>query len=238
MTYIIVFRNGKIKKLWDIRDKKPRHVKKSLDIKEPNRAWYVIKVYGSDAPKNPENLDVMAVCERIGDGTFAGDIHSENSICLSSPFYFRPENTKDPEPLESAVKLTLIEPESNQRAKEATIDVLLYGKKIKKLNARDGRLSFRMPVNAMLKISAPGLPTIHRGLYLDYPPHRQLIETFANGRWLEHHSWKEKLGPGQVPWEAFQFEKTRAILSDVDWRIEMIPNERDSLWNDFEKIFK
>jgi hypothetical protein len=40
-----------------------------------------------------------------------------------------------------------------------------------------------------------------------------------------------------VPWEAFQFEKAREILSDVDWSIEVKPNERDGLWEKFEMLF-
>ena len=237
LSYIIIFRNGKIHKLWDVRDEKPRHIKKNLDVRESEQAWYVIKVYGRDAWENPEYLDVLAVCEQIQNGLFKGEVKKENSNCMTSPFYFR-ETTRDPAALQSIVNLTLLDSATKQLVKNAEIDVLLYGESLDKLTVSGGQVSFKMPVNAMLKISAEGLPTIRRGLYLDFPPHQQLIETFASGRWLEQNNWSQNLNPGQAPWEAFRFEETREILSKVDWIIEMKSNERDDLWDDFERIFE
>ena len=238
LSYIVVFRKGKIHKLWDVREEKSRHIKKELEITETEQAWYVIKGYGRDAWQNPDNLDVMAVCRQIQEGTFKGEVRRENSNCMTSPFYFRPKSLSDPAPLQSDVSLTLVHPETLLPIKSATIDLLLNGRKIERLDVKNGKISFKMPVNAMLKISSEDLPTIRRGLYLDYPPHQKLIETFASGRWLDQNNWKEILSPGQVPWEAFQFEKTRETLSHVDWTIEMEANERDGLWEDFETLFE
>jgi len=238
LSYVIVFRNGKIHKLWDLRDEKPRHVEKNLEIIESKQAWYAIKAYGRDAWEDPKNLDVMAVCEEIQTGTFKGEIRKENSNCMTSPFYFRSESMSDPAPLESNVTLTLKHPKTKLLVKKARIDVLLNGNKINELDVTNGQVSFKMPVNAILKISSPGLPTIRRGLYLDYPPHQKMIETFASGRWLDQSNWKKLLSPGQVPWEAFQFEKARSVLSNVDWILEMKPNERDELWEEFERLFE
>jgi hypothetical protein len=49
---------------------------------------------------------------------------------------------------------------------------------------------------------------------------------------------KPILTPGEVPWEAFHFEKTKQVLSNVNWNIEMSSNERDPLWKKFDGIFK
>ena len=103
---------------------------------------------------------------------------------------------------------------------------------------KDGNGSFTMPVNGFLKIKAKGYPTIYRSLYLDYPPHQQLLEELATGNWLKKYDSIRKFSPGEVPWEEFHFEKTKQILSNVDWTIEMTPNERDDLWENFEGIFK
>jgi hypothetical protein len=165
-------------------------------------------------------------------------MRKENSVCITAPFYFRSPGTGDPAALQSRIDLTLIHPETKQPVKNARIDIVLHGRTINQIESDDGHASFTMPVNAMLSIYYQGLPAIRRGLYLDYRPHRNLIESFANGRWLEQNNWNNHLSPGQVPWEAFQMETTREVLSNVNWTIEVKPNERDGLWQEFEELFK
>ena len=94
-----------------------------------------------------------------------------------------------------------------------------------------------MPVNALLKIYAEGYAPIYRTLYLDYPPHLALIEELAAGNWLKKYD-SAKYSPGEVPWEEFHFDKTKQILSNLDWTIEMSWNERDGLWEKFEDLFE
>ena len=65
-----------------------------------------------------------------------------------------------------------------------------------------------------------------------------LIERLASGRWLDAYGGRERLRPGQVPWEAFELEEARRVLSEVDWTISAKPNERDALWERFEGLFK
>jgi len=48
----------------------------------------------------------------------------------------------------------------------------------------NGKAEFKMPVNAKLQIQMNGHLVIRRGLFLDYPLHQKMIETFANGQWL------------------------------------------------------
>jgi hypothetical protein len=237
LSYVIVFRNGAIHKLWDLRSQRIRTWKNHLKISETKRAWYAIKAYGSNAWHNPKNLDVMAVCDQILGGTFKEELHKENTICITSPFYFRPPGTGDPQPLQPMINLRLINPDTKYLIQNAQIDILLHGKKINRITVHNGHASFTMPVHAYLSIRCEGLPVIRRGLYLDYTPHRDLVENFANGRWLEKNNWKKIVSPGQVPWEAFQLKKSREILSTVDWTIEILPNERDALWEDFEALF-
>ena len=94
-----------------------------------------------------------------------------------------------------------------------------------------------MPVNAVLLVEVPGHPSLHRSLYLDYPPYRDLIEGLASGRWLDRYGGRERMRPGQVPWEAFHLDEARRVLTDVEWSIAVEPNERDGLWERFEAVF-
>ncbi len=234
LSYVLIFRNGEIFRMWDVRDRQLRQFEQSIILSEMQDAWYVVKAYGKDA-QSPEHLDVLSVCGQIAKGEFNGVINSEADVCLTSPFYFVTE--KRPKLLQPNVKMSIISPGSQTPVKDVSITLKQDGRVINTLSAPNGQVEFEMPLNAILQIGAPGYPTIHRGLYLDYEPHQQLIETFANGDWLKQHNWQDILVPGQVPWEAFQFEKTKDILSKVEWIIELEPNERDGLWQDFEALF-
>jgi len=238
LSYVVVFRNGKIHHLWDLRKQKTRHVQKSLEFSETEEAWYVVKAYGKKAWKNPANLDVMELCGRIEDGVSVVETGGAFDICITSPFYFFTKDPADPPCLQSDVHLTLLHPETQEKIGKACIKIMLEGEATDSLYTEYGQARFTMPIHAMLVISAEGFPTIRRGLYLDYPPHQKIIETLANGSWLEKHDWKAKLSPGQVPWEAFQFDETKETLRNVEWTIEMRPNERDESWEDFEKLFR
>jgi hypothetical protein len=236
LSYIIVFRNGKIFKLWDIREQKLRTFKQTLSIIENERAWYIVKVYGKNAWKNHSSLDVMRVCEKI-----KGDSHEyregENDVAISSPFYFWRKEDKDPSILQSKINLTVTGPDGKIPAEQVTLEILSGGKTINSIKLSGGKSQFSMPVNGILKISAKGFPTIYRSLYIDYPPHQKILEDLASGRWMNNYDSTLKFNPGEVPWKEFQFEKVRKILSDVQWTIEMTPNERDHLWQDLDALF-
>jgi hypothetical protein len=238
LTYVILFRNGQIHRLWDLRETRPRKLEEEVGLRETGSAWYAVKAYGRKAPETPEALDVMAVCDRIVAGGPAPALRNDSDVALTSPFYFRPEGTVDPEPLQSRVRLTVVEPEDGTPVEKGTVTVQLRGRALATHELEEGRVELDMPVNALLVIEAPGHPTLHRSLYLDYRPHRDLIERLASGRWLDAYGGKGRLQPGQVPWKAFQLDEARAVLTNVEWTIPLEPNERDGLWARFESLFE
>jgi hypothetical protein len=219
LSYVMVFRNGKIFKLWDIRNQKPRKFSDSIAINESEKSWYIVKVYGRRAWTDPNSLDVMGVCEKKIPGE---SIEGELDVAFTNPFYFRRGSEKDPSVLQSKIHLSLTP------AKNATIEILDAGKKIKTIKVKAGKSSFTMPVNALLKISVYGNAPYYRSLYLDYSPHRDLIEKLASGKWKKDYN--VNFNPGEVPWQAFNFDETRSILTDVHWNIELKSNERDKLY--------
>jgi hypothetical protein len=219
LSYVVVFRNGKIFKVWDIRQDKNRKFSDTVSIDEKEKSWYIIKVYGRRSWKDPANIDVMAVCEKR---IKAEPVDGELDVAFTNPFYFRKSRDNDPSVLQSKVHLTI------SPAKEGTIDVLDGGKKIKTIKVRSGKADFVMPVNGLLKFNIKGHPVLYRSLYLDYAPHRNLIEKLASGKWKEDYD--DIFNPGEVPWNAFNFDKTKSMLSQVNWHIELKENERDRLY--------
>ena len=237
LSYIVVYRNGEIFKLWDIRDEKSRTFKESLEFTEEEQAWYVVKAYGKKAWANPEDLDVFKVCDKslnLETPPYNGDIHN---VCITSPFYFWPEGTDDPKAMVSEVNLSLLSP-AGEEIQNATIDIFINGSLIKTEKLTGGIANFKMPVHGLLKISTADNKEIYRGLYMDYKPHLNLLENLASGKWMEDQDTGISYAEGEVPWEAFQFEETRKVLARVNWEIELTPNERDLLWHEFEDRFK
>ena len=237
LTYLILFRNGRIHRLWDLRDQRPRRLEEEVTLRESERAWYVLKAYGRNADRSPEALDVMAVCDGIIAGRSDVALPKESDVALTSPFYFRPEGVGDPAALEAHVRLTVVDPGSGMPVGKGSVHVQLLGQTVARHELNDGRVELTMPVNALLVLDVPGSPTLRRSLYLDYPPYRDLMERLATGRWLDAYGGKARLQPGQVPWEAFHFDEARATLRDVEWTIPLSANERDSLWERFEGLF-
>ena len=230
LSYVIVFRNGRVHRVWNLHQRGTRRFEEDLPIHETERAWYVVKAYGKEAP-DPAHLDVREVCRRIVAGSFEGALPARASVALTSPFYFRPAGAPpDPAPLESLVRLSLVDPRTQRPVERARIVTLVAGKEIGERDAVGGSATLKMPLGAVLRIEAPGRPAIHRSLYLDFAPHRALLEELATGRWLDRNGWRRVLKPGQLPWEAFRFQETRAMLAGVDWVIPLEDNERDEAW--------
>ncbi len=230
LSYVLVLRNGAVHRVWDLRPRGVRRFEEELPVHETQRAWYVVKAYGKEAP-DAAQLDVREVCRRIVAGSLEAALPARASVALTSPFYFRPSDAPpDPAPLESHVRLHLVDPRTHEPAERAHVAIVEAGKVLAEVDAVGGTAELKMPVGAALRIEAPGHPPIHRSLYLDYAPHRALLEELATGRWLDRNGWRRILKPGQVPWEAFRFPETRAALADVDWVIPVEDNERDEAW--------
>ncbi len=106
---------------------------------------------------------------------------------------------------------------------------LVAGRVVGEFVGVDGRAELKMPLGAVLRIEVPGHPRIYRSS--TWTTRRTaFIEELATGRWLDRNGWRAVLKPGQLPWEAFRFEETKALLADVDWVIELEENERDEAW--------
>jgi hypothetical protein len=235
LSYVAVFRNGKLFRIWDLRKEKPRHFQNGLILREKKNAWVVVKAYGRRAWSDPANLDVSEVCEKIQKGSFNGG-GGERDVCITSPIYFRPSGTKEPVPFQSNVSLTVVSPVDAKPLTNATVRLFLAGEEVRKIPLPAGRAEFDMPVQEVLLIEAEGYPPIRRSLFLDYPPNSNLIETLSSGRWRSQNHWNGILQPGQVPWEAFNFNETKLILSHVHWTIPMKINERDGAWARMDQV--
>lgn len=236
LSYLIIYRNGEVFKLWDLREQKLRSLQKKVTISEEEDAWYVLKAYGRKSWESTDYLDIMKLCDKDFNENIPPNHGSLMDVCITSPFYFRKGEMADPPHLISDIELTLID-KKGAPINNAEIEILLHGEAINKVTYKGEATNFNMPAGATLKISNNG-SVIYRNLYLDYTPHRDLLENLASGKWLDNISAKRTFVPGEVPWEAFKFDETKRILKNVFWEITFQENERDPLWVDFENRFK
>jgi hypothetical protein len=237
LSYVVLFRNGRVHRLWDLRALSLRTFEATLDLREDGRAWYVLKAYGGGASRTPEQLDVRANVEAAAAGRPVS-LPDDAGVCLTSPFYFRrPGEPVEPPPFRSKMRLRLVDPQTGGPVRGATVRVQAGGRTADRLSAPLGEVEAEVPVGSVLVLEAPGRPTLRRTLSLDYPPVRARVERLANGAWLADFGGRDRLRPGQVPWAAFGLAETRALLAQVDWTVPWQPNERDPLWEPFEKAF-
>ncbi len=229
LSYVLIFRNGKIWKQWDLRKDDTRTFQKKVEILETERAWYVLKAYGKKAWADPENLELMGWYDRTHKAE-----SSDRDVCITSPYYFIPRDRIKPEVLMSDVTLSLSGKHATATGKA---EIILYGKKIAEEKILKGRAHFKMPVNAIIKIEVDQAPVVYRSLYIDYEPHLRLMEPLANGDWQKDPRYSQKLFPGYIPWEVFRYEETRKLLSTVQWEISLIQNERDKNREKFAEHF-
>ena len=235
LSYIVVFRNGKIFKLWDVRNNKQRKFSHALEVNEKQNAWYIIKAYGKRAWSDTSSLDVMKYCSKQSPVRY-DSIGTESDVAITSPFYFWKQGTKDPEPLMVPVELTLKTSAGNNVFNKLKIDILVAGETMKTIAVSKGKAEFSMPVHAVLRISSGSHAPVYRTLYLDYLPVRNIMEKLASGKWLNETAGI-KYNPGEVSWEAIGFEQTKKMLQNVQWSVDLTPNERDSLWEPFDRVF-
>jgi hypothetical protein len=179
LSWVILFRNGEIHKLWDLRDEKVRHFDEAVKIKESEKAWYVIKAYGTKTWQDAAPLDVLNVSDQLFHAKITPEQKEQHDVCITSPFYFWPEGVNDPETLISDINLSLTSVDGKE-INNAEVEILINGASIKSIQVENGVANFQMPVHGMLKISS-GNKTIYRSLFMDFKPHRDLLEKLASG---------------------------------------------------------
>jgi len=236
LSYIVLYRNGRISRLWDLREERPRVFRRTLEVFESETAWYVVKAYGRKAWNDPKYLDIVKYASDTLINELppsGGDAHD---VCLTNPVYFHSHEKEETKLLEANVTLKLLHPGGARPVKTAMIHVMEYGRSVREIAVDSGLATFTLPLHASIMIKAEGYPEIRRSLYLDYLPHLKLLEHLGNGEWRAEGN-NRVFVPGQVPWSAFKYRETKDLLSDIEWSITVEENIRDQHWREFDQKF-
>ncbi len=210
LSGIIVYRNGERILTEDLREQKTRHHRLILPVKEHGeRAWYVVKVYGSTYPTEDRFLDVFSyatLCEE--------EPHTEyqaiKQVALTNPIYFVPKGWTPTGPVQCHLHLETIP--------GAHIVIEELGVMQAEITADShGRAETTVSPLADLTITAAGIAPMKRSIFLDYAPVRQHVEYCYSGQW--RGQTRSGMLPGQVPWSGFAWAALRESLQEIHWCI-------------------
>ncbi len=222
ISWIVLYKNGQIAELLDVSDKKHKHIQHTFHIAaSTERNWYVVKVYGKDTPEKKEFADIMHYCSLCKD-----EVHTEyqtlKQVAFTNPFYHEVPNYQEPSTLRPHIKTRIIDTLS-QKGVPATIRILHLGRCIDTIETdRDGNCEFDMDLTNELEIDAHGfvMKTVNLAVHNDELA--DIFDEIMAGRWaLDNGACYQ---PGQIPFEAWQFERMHALLTNtLNWDIELKP---------------
>ena len=195
----------------DLRQEKPRHHRLTVPVEERGeRAWDVVKVYGSQYPADDRFLDVLGYAELCEE-----ELHSEylamTQVAITNPITFIPPGWAPPGPVKCRLHLETVP--------GARVTISEHAEVIEELIAdRQGRIETVVSPLAELTITAGNVAPVRRSIFLDYVPVRRHVEYCYTGQWRSRT--RSGMLPGQVPWSGFAFAALREALQDINWCIK------------------
>lgn len=222
LTWLVLYRNGKVAELIDVEREKSRELRHTFHLPaETERAWYVVKIYGSTRPQRREFADVMAYAERC-----RHEKHDEykqiRQVAFSNPFYVEPPEYREPEEIRPALCGRVVCSQSGKPV-QSIVHVLREGFPVAEAHTdAQGRFELTMALSDELEIESRSHKCATRNIPVHFAPIADLLDEIIAGRWAldGNVSWQ----PGQVPFEAFQYDRLRDILSKpFQWEIALEP---------------
>ncbi|MEO9209570.1 MAG: hypothetical protein ABI208_00650 [Ginsengibacter sp.] len=218
VSYLVLYRNGKIFEKRDFRKNKKRYIKTKFKIAENETAWYVVKSYGKVYPKEALQFDVMAYAERsLYD--FNDDYKHNTGVSITAPIYFNGPGWTPPKPMISHIAGEVMDKNGNP-LKNLIVEIWNVDHKLANVITDDkGSFVIDAPATIDIRFTLPDGQKEQQWLFYEYPPLLDLIEDTYTIAWA-----KEYLGlqGGQVPWKAFHYNEIKEVLKNINWTI--IPN--------------
>ena len=221
VSHVIVYRNGAIYRHIDLtKNSSPQPVRQfrtRLAVAEAgDRAWYVVKAYGSDYPEKPEQFDVLAYAKSC-ETQKNSDYIARKKVAITNPVYFTPANWQPPAPVVGNATIRI--QRQGQPVEGVRVIATNLGQPLATaVTDHAGVVKMKLPPTAELSIEAAGSAALHKSVQIDYDPVNDCIESCFAGKWRAAYP---TLVPGQVPWSAFRFRELRDRLEKIDWTIEL-----------------
>lgn len=215
ISYLVLYRNGKVAEILDLREQKKRKVIHEFEVSEAETAWYIVKSYGKVFPNEDLQFDVMAYAEYCKQET-NNDYLKNTGVSITAPVFFNESDWQAPKPLISHIYGNVIDNDGKE-VKNASIEIWNIDEKLAELiTDNDGGFEIDAPATIDVRFTLPNGQKEQQWLFYEYPPLLDLIEDTYTISW-------EKDYPGirsnQMPWEAFHYDEIREVLKEIHWTI-------------------
>jgi hypothetical protein len=223
ISYLVLYRNGKIAEKLDFREQKKRIIKHDFVVNDTETAWYVVKSYGKSFPKNELQFDVMAYAEQCLYKP-ENDYEGNTGISFTAPVFFNSTGWKPSRPVISFIHGKILDKEG-QPMNNILVEIWNIDEKLAELRTNDqGDFEVHAPATIDVRFSMPDGRKEQQWLFYEYPPLLNLIEDTYTISWAKKYPG---LKGGQMPWKAFHYNEILEVLQEIHWTIR--PN-RKIMW--------
>jgi hypothetical protein len=218
VSYIVMYRNGKVVEKRDFRKQKMKSIKTQFQISENETAWYVVKSYGRVYPKKEIQFDVMAYADQILQDPNS-DYVNNSGVSLTAPIYFNATGWTEPAKIISEIHGEVAD-KTGLPLKGLRVEIWNIDEKLAELVTDDyGRFSLHAPATIDVRFTLPGGQKEQQWLFYEYPPLLDLIEDTYTIGWAKEYP---QVQGGNIPWKAFHYDEIRNVLKQVNWKIQPI----------------
>ncbi len=223
VSFLILYRNGKVLEKLDFREQKKRFIEHQFVVNDTETAWYVIKSYGKVFPKNDLQFDVLAYAEKCLLNP-DNDYTKNTGVSIAAPVYFNTSDWQSPKPLISKIYVKVLD-NYGDPLKKTLVEIWNIDEKLAEITTDNmGNFEIDAPATIDVRFTLPTGQKEQQWLFYEYPPLLDLIEDTYTISWAKTYPG---ILSGQMPWEAFHYNKTREVLETVHWTI--IPNGKKML---------
>jgi hypothetical protein len=182
LTKIEVIRNGQVYKTFELSGQ-PETPELSFEVEEDKTAWYIVKCYGS----------------------------KWSQFAVSNPIYFEGPDYLAPQPTPASLELLVVAADSAKPLDGSYEVIEMIGREPKVVNKGEftgGRITFKAPATARIRVQSPGCETTEKSIFIDTP---DLL-----------NSTLEIQPEGILDWATY--ERVKKTLSHIQLKFEMRPS--------------
>jgi len=141
----------------------------------------------------------------------------KSGICLTAPIYFNASDWRSPNPIISNIHGKVVD-KKGKPLKNLYVEIWNIDEKISSLKTDNkGEFYVKAPATLDVRFTLPNGQKEQQWLFYEYPPLRELIEDTYTISWANKYS---DIKGSYMPWEAFNFDKIKDTLKEINWTIK------------------
>lgn len=207
LSYVVLYRNGRPFRVWDLRSKIVRYFEEKVTVREDSPAWYLVKCYGSEAPEEA-TLDLMRFLPE-----HPGYIPKRVSqVALTNPIYIRPVG--HPSPQAYSAKVRGFVTDRHERPLSGWVWILdPVDQESRREQFTSGEFCIQVPLTAYVEVQVDGYVSQRRSVRFDCPALVETIESVYMGKFNQERRW----APGQLLFEHLGWDVIEKALGEITW---------------------